>query len=86
MSATFKQDEAGLNDARHDEAADHLTAAMNSSPFSSNFIREDFVVSPTIFPALFLFSVSCPPPPAFFLLIFTSLKSSIAFLEAGWLD
>lgn len=33
-----------LNDARHDEAVDHLTAAINSSAFSSNFIREDFVV------------------------------------------
>ncbi|KAG2348214.1 hypothetical protein BDR05DRAFT_506179 [Suillus weaverae] len=32
------------NDARHDEAADHLTAAINSSAFSSNFIREEFVV------------------------------------------
>ncbi|KAG2363059.1 hypothetical protein BDR07DRAFT_1332384 [Suillus spraguei] len=33
-----------LNDARHNEAVEYFTAAINSSAFSSNFIREDFVV------------------------------------------
>ncbi|KAG2737746.1 hypothetical protein P692DRAFT_201574491 [Suillus brevipes Sb2] len=64
-----------LGDARHDEAADHFTAAVNSGAFSSKIIHqtyEDFVV---------IFGWNLPS-----LLLTTHQKRCQAFLSAGKTD
>jgi hypothetical protein len=82
-----------LDDARHDEAADYFTAAVNSGVFSSKIIHQtydDFVVvrSSSVYLTLFiteyfvqLFGWDLPS-----LLITTHQKRCQAFLSAGKTD
>jgi hypothetical protein len=82
-----------LGDARHDEAADHFTAAVNSDAFSSkniHLIYDDFVVVRQDDAYLMLFITECfvqlfgwDGPP---LLLTTHQKRCQAFISAGKTD
>jgi hypothetical protein len=82
-----------FNGARHDEAADHFTAAVNSTAFSSKFIYqiyEDLTVVRQYCPYIMLFLTDCFVQLFGWdlesLLLTTHQKRCQAFLSAGKSD